>query len=41
MSDELAFADEDRLQHEIKYLRSRVTNLEGFKRMFLPCRQIL
>jgi len=32
--DDLAFADEDKLRHEIKYLRERLTNLEGFKRMF-------
>ena len=32
--DDLTFADEDKLRHEIKYLRERLTNLEGFKRMF-------
>jgi hypothetical protein len=32
--DDLAFADEDQLRHEIKYLRERLVNLEGFKGMF-------
>ena len=32
--DDLDFSDEGSLRHEIKYLRERLTNLEGFKRMF-------
>ena len=36
--DDLDSADEDRLRHEIKYLRERLTNLEGFKRMFFALR---
>ena len=39
--DDLLFADEDRLRHEIKYLRERLVNLEVFKKMFFTLQEDL
>jgi len=32
--DDLLYADEEKLRHEIMYQRQRISNLEGFKKMF-------
>ena len=39
--DDLQFADSDRLRHEIKFLRDRVTNLDIFKRLFFTLQEDL
>lgn len=39
--DDLLFADEDRLRHEIHFLRGRVTNLEVFKKLFFTIQEDL